>query len=662
MLSHVRFDLLALVCQLGQLALYRCGLLGQVTFGDALRLGLGRIGVVGRVTRPGFRAGLAVLTRVCAGLQAAGFDHVQVVLDPAGQVHHLASHQGELLVGHPFKQITVVRDHNQGSGPGVQQVLHHGKHVGIQVVAGLIHDKNVGLVQEYQEELHASLLAARKVLYPGHQLGALEAQPLHELPGGHLLAFDHVGGLVTAQDLLDSVLAELLQLIQTLGQDRELDGLPDVDVTGRGVGPSVYQPQEGGLARPIGADYAEPVPGADQPGHVVQHHVAAYGPGLGRSSSVRRGIVGVLGNRDRAHQRLLGEGGGDGVDSALRCHALVRPVAALMSRRTVRVYLGHIDKVDHLLAQAGCGHPFQLQGVAHGGHVGYQLAGSLDVELLLGGSGPGSTGQPCQLLAGQVATFGFRQIGLALALHPLQHVCAVPALEGVDDTVMHLPHRGADLVQEPPVVGDQEQGAGVLGPPVLQVLGQPVDGDHVEVIGRLVQGQDVPVLEQEPGQVRPAALAAREGAHLGLQLHAAQKGLDDFTRPGVGGPFVVLAVLQGGLADRVLVLQGVPLIQHAKGQAIAHGHPPLVGFLGTVQEVKERGLSVPVPPHDADSVTLEDALGYIRKDGFGCKGQGYVFQTEIIDGHDSPIYRQPWMGGAAAESCEAAVGRGISGR
>ena len=65
----------------------------------------------------------------------------------------------------------------------------------------------------------------------------------------------------------------------------------------------------------------------------------------------------------------------------------------------------------------------------------------------------------------------------------------------------------ADALDEVAVVADDDQRA---GPAVEQVLerGQGVD---VEVVGRLVEQQDVRLAHQQPHQLQPPALAAARG-------------------------------------------------------------------------------------------------------------------------------------------------------
>ena len=80
-------------------------------------------------------------------------------------------------------------------------------------------------------------------------------------------------------------------------------------------------------------------------------------------------------------------------------------------------------------------------------------------------------------------------------------------------------------------------------------LFQPLDGFQVQVVGRLVEQEEVGVLEEESGQGQAPALPAAEGPRFelllqGLQAHAVEH-LGD---PAVVGVSVQALVLMLGLA------------------------------------------------------------------------------------------------------------------
>ena len=76
-----------------------------------------------------------------------------------------------------------------------------------------------------------------------------------------------------------------------------------------------------------------------------------------------------------------------------------------------------------------------------------------------------------------------------------------------------------DVVEEVPVVGDREDGTGVRG----EVLLEPQHGLGVQVVGGLVEQQQVRLLEQQLAQRHTAALATGEHGDVRVRRRAAQR-------------------------------------------------------------------------------------------------------------------------------------------
>ena len=108
----------------------------------------------------------------------------------------------------------------------------------------------------------------------------------------------------------------------------------------------------------------------------------------------------------------------------------------------------------------------------------------------------------CRLASAAAAT--------PVPLDPLQNVGGIATVEGFDDPVVNLPCSGCDFVEKPAVVGDDQQSAGCACPPLLQMPGKPGDALDIQVVGRFVQCYDVPVADQQCGELYAAALTARQ--------------------------------------------------------------------------------------------------------------------------------------------------------
>ena len=136
----------------------------------------------------------------------------------------------------------------------------------------------------------------------------------------------------------------------------------------------------------------------------------------------------------------------------------------------------------------------------------------------------------------------------------LLHIEAVVAGVELGPAVLQLHHPLDHLVQEPAVVGDGEDGA----LEAAQVVLQPLGGPEVQVVGGLIQQEDVGVLQNEAAQVHPGLLPAGEvgkgprphgGGDVQAVADLVQGSLGVVAAPGLkGGGEGVVPLEQGGVA------------------------------------------------------------------------------------------------------------------
>ena len=150
-----------------------------------------------------------------------------------------------------------------------------------------------------------------------------------------------------------------------------------------------------------------------------------------------------------------------------------------------------------------------------------------------------------------------------------------------------------------------------------QVLGEPADALDVEVVGGLVEDQEVEVLHERRAQGDPLALAAREPVDRGVEapVAAGTEALDDRAAAGVRGPLVVGdRPAEHGVADgrpgQLRLLADQRHLQPADGAATA-----AVGRQRPGQHLDQRGLPAAVAADDADAVAGVDAEGHAVEDG-----------------------------------------------
>ena len=160
--------------------------------------------------------------------------------------------------------------------------------------------------------------------------------------------------------------------------------------------------------------------------------------------------------------------------------------------------------------------------------------------------------------------------GLALPLGLGQHEGGVAALVGVDDAVVDLPRRLADRVEEPAVVGDDDQRGRPRRPGGRPARRRPRRrGGWWARRGRSGRGRRAAARPASSGGAR-----RRTGRATGaVEGDAGEQLLDDLARARVGGPLVVGPAAEHRLAHGVGVDELVALVEVADRAARGAARP-----------------------------------------------------------------------------------------
>ena len=242
----------------------------------------------------------------------------------------------------------------------------------------------------------------------------------------------------------------------------------------------------------------------------------------------------------------------------------------------------------------------------------------------------------------------------------------VVALVGNAAAAIELEDPAGDVVEEVAIVGDDQDGAGIIA----QMAFEPLDGLGVEMVGRLVEQQQLGLLEQQPAERDAAALAARELLHVAVVRRTAQRvhrlvdlgveipqplGLDLVLELGhlVGGLVrVVHGELVVAVEDRLLRRHAVhDVLAHALGRielrllrqvadARALGDPALAGELlvDPGHDAKQRRLAGAVDAEHADlGVGIERQVDVLQDLAVARIGLGQALHViDELTGHRRP--------------------------
>ena len=272
-------------------------------------------------------------------------------------------------------------------------------------------------------------------------------------------------------------------------------------------------------------------------------------------------------------------------------------------------------------------------------------------------------------------------LGLSLGGHAgglgLQ-VGGVVALVGEELPAVHLADPLGGVVEEVAVVGDGEHGARVG----LQVLFEPEHRFGVQVVGGLVEEQQVGLLQKQAAQRHATALAAGKDAHGRVRVGALQRvhGLGELgvEVPPVGGVDLVLqfahlvhervevGVGRGHLlADLVEALHlgqhigeghlnvledGLVLFKRRLLQKNAHGvagrqaRLAVGNLLEAGHDLQQGGLAHAVGPHDADlRAGVERQRNVVQNNLVAHRLAGLVHLVDELC-HDAPVPSARFLG------------------
>ncbi len=236
------------------------------------------------------------------------------------------------------------------------------------------------------------------------------------------------------------------------------------------------------------------------------------------------------------------------------------------------------------------------------------------------------------------ARLGDRSRPIALGLR--QHVGRVATVVGRDRAAADLPRRLADRVQEPAVVGDDEQRPAASA----QVLGQPVDSLYIEVVGRLVQHQQVGALDrigdQQGAQGSAPPLAARHDRQLRVEPVPQPQPVEHLAGGGVACPLVLGQAGKQQLTDR-RVRQRVVLRQQRDADSGTRRDASRIGRFLPGDNPRKSALTGAVSADDTDTIAVVDPQRHPVQKQRGAPGSR--------DGVEGDKHSAAQVSGASAE-------------
>ena len=222
-------------------------------------------------------------------------------------------------------------------------------------------------------------------------------------------------------------------------------------------------------------------------------------------------------------------------------------------------------------------------------------------------------------------------LGLALVEKGVvvARVAVEPLIANLDDT-------GDQLIEKLPVVRDDQNRSRVI----LQIALKPNEGFEIQMVGGLIEHEDVRLMHQQPGQVRPHDPTTGQLARRPLKIRIAEGqaleqalGLGDGRTVGIEVVIIFRlgtgSMLAGGdFQHRLITHRRALLGQEADGRPALEGHQTVVRLLLLEDELEERGLAGAIRTHQAQSVLTVELQRQVREQGPSAIALGHIGNSQ----------------------------------
>ena len=217
-------------------------------------------------------------------------------------------------------------------------------------------------------------------------------------------------------------------------------------------------------------------------------------------------VYGFQSHNQAEQSSLTGAVRTDYADNAVRGQHEIQ----VIEQQLVTISFRHSFGLDHLVSQTGTVRDEDFQFLFLFFHILIQqFVVRVQTGLSFCLTGFGSHAHPIQLAFQGLAAFACHFLFHLHTFGLLFQPAGVISLPGNSFATVQFQNPSGYVVQEVTVVGYGNHRTFIL----LQMLFQPVDTFRVQVVGRLVQQQDIRLLQQQAAQGHTAALTSREVLH-----------------------------------------------------------------------------------------------------------------------------------------------------
>ena len=467
------------------------------------------------------------------------------------------------MVYYLVHEIAVVAHYDYATRKILKIFFQHLQRLDVEVVGRLVQHQEVRISHQYRTEIKLALLAATQLVNVVVLLLRRKEEELQKLRSRHVLAAAQVYVIGNLRNHVNHLLV-FTEFQSLLREIAEANRLADVKLAAVGLNLAQQHLDEGRFSR-----------------SVITHNTHLLEAG--------KVVVEV-------------------VENHLLLSPVVESLAHILAFENLRTYINGRSLQSYLpVFDALLRHLFQL------------VESILAVFRLVSAS-LRLTAHPVEFPAVEILRVLYFGSQIVHSLLPLLQIVGIIAPVGVDGAVVEFQNRIAHLVQEESVVRNHEDGLVAT----VQITLQPFYHLQIQVVGRLIQHQEVGFRNQHISQRHSLLLSAAELSHRLFQVGNVQLGENLFCLQHL---LRIILMIEACLQHTFLRIKLRRLLQIAHLQVASVDDVSALVALFIHQHRHECRLSRAVSRHESHFLSFSDREGNIIKKNLCTKAFGEVLNV-----------------------------------
>ena len=142
---------------------------------------------------------------------------------------------------------------------------------------------------------------------------------------------------------------------------------------------------------------------------------------------------------------------------------------------------------------------------------------------------------------------------------------------------------------------------------LAQMLGKPVNAFNVEVVGRLIEQNDIHIGNEHASKIDTPALTTRKRTNTCVRIKITYQVIEDFAHTSIGCPHIFGRVTQDACQHRCIIVKSIFLSKRSNTHATRAQNTPFIRLDRAIKEPQQRRFPVAILANHTDRSAIIDA-------------------------------------------------------